>query len=106
MNTKVDTTDVNFGQLSFYNPGVGGADIAATVSVTEPGKLTGPLKGNTGVVVFNIINIDKQGRPYSFEESAMTYNRSRGAAALGGNIQMLLLGNQKVENNLMKFFRD
>lgn len=106
MNTKVDTTDVNFGQLSFYNPGVGGADIAATVSVTEPGKLTGPLKGNTGVVVFNIVNVDKQGRPYSFEESAMTYNRSRGAAALGGNIQMLLLGNKKIENNLMKFFRD
>lgn len=106
MGTKVDTTDINFGQLSIYNPGVGGPDVAATVSVTDPGKLTGPVKGSTGVVVFNIINVDKQGRPYSFDESAMTYNRSRGAAALGGNIQMILLGNKKVENNLMKFFRD
>ena len=106
MDAKVDTTMVNFGQLSIYNPGVGGPDFAATVNVTEPGKLAGPIKGSTGVVVFNVVNVDKEGRPYSFEENALNYNRTRGAAMLGNNLQLLLLGNQKVENNLMKFFRD
>jgi peptidyl-prolyl cis-trans isomerase D len=106
MGTKVDTTSVNFGQLSIYNPGVGGPDFAATVSVTEPGKLTGPVKGSTGVVVFNVVNVDKEGRPYSFEENAINFNRSRGAAMLNNNLQLLLLGNKKIENNLMKFFRD
>ncbi len=106
MDAKVDTTMVNFGQLSIYNPGVGGPDFAATVNVTEPGKLADPIKGSTGVVVFNVVNVDKEGRPYSFEENALNYNRTRGAAMLGNNLQLLLLGNQKVENNLMKFFRD
>lgn len=106
MDAKVDTTTVNFGQLSIYNPGVGGPDFAAGVSVAEPGKLVGPMKGSTGVVVFNVVNVDTEGRPYSFEENAINYNRSRGAAVLSNNLQLLLLGNKKVENNLMKFFRD
>lgn len=106
MDTKVDTTSINFGQLSAYNPGVGGPDFAAAVAVAQPGKLSEPMQGSTGVVVFNVIEVDNQGRPYNYEESALTFNRTRGAASLGNNLQLLLLGNRKIENNLLKFFRD
>ena len=108
MDSKVDTVVVNFGQVSPYNPGIGGGEFAAVVSVTEPGKLTGPVKANSGVIVFNIINVDKEGRPYNFEENAMSFNRTRGAAVVAdpSRMSLLLLGNKKVENNMLKFFRD
>ena len=108
MDSKVDTAVVNFGQVSPYNPGIGGGEFAAVVSVTEPGKLTGPVKANSGVIVFNIINVDKEGRPYNFEENAMSFNRTRGAAVVAdpSRMSLLLLGNKKVENNMLKFFRD
>lgn len=106
MESKVDTASINFGQLSAYNPGVGGAEIAAAVAVAQPGQINGPMQGNTGVVVFSVVNVDKQGRPYNFDESALTFSRTRGAASLANNLQLILLGNQEVENNLLKFFRD
>ncbi len=106
MDSRVDTTSVNFGQLSLYNPAVAGADVAALVSLTEPGKIAGPVKAATGVVVFDVINVDNQGRPYNFDESAALYDRTRGAGALGSNLQLILLGNGTVKNNLQKFFRD
>lgn len=108
MDSKVDTAAVNFGQVSQFNPGIGGGEFAAVVAVTDPGKLTGPVKGNTGVIVFNIINVDNEGRPYSFEENAMTFNRTRGAAVVAdpNRLPLILLGNKKVQNNILKFFRD
>lgn len=106
MDTRVDSTSVNFGQLSFYNPAIAGAEVAALVSISEPGKLSAPVQAQTGVVVFDIINVDSQGRPYNFDESAATYDRTRGAGALAGNLQNILLGNKTVKNNILKFFRD
>ena len=106
MDSRVDSTSVSFGQLSLYNPGVAGSDVAALISITEPGKITGPVQAATGVVVFDVINVDNQGRPYNFDESAALYDRTRGAGALGGNLQLILLGNGTVTNNLQKFFRD
>ncbi|MDE5744962.1 MAG: SurA N-terminal domain-containing protein [Paramuribaculum sp.] len=108
MDSKVDTAMVNFGQVSPYVPGIGGGEFAAVVSVTEPGKLTGPVKANNGVIVFNIIAVDNEGRPYNYEENAMNFNRTRGAAVVSdpSRLSLLLLGNKKVENNMLKFFRD
>lgn len=106
MDSRIDSTSISFGQLSIYNPGIAGAEAAALISLTEPGKIAGPVKTNSGVVVFDIVNIDNEGRPYNFDESAALYERTRGAGALGGNLQMILLGNGTVENNLLKFFRD
>lgn len=106
MDSRVDTTTVNFGQLSLYNPGIAGAEVVALTTVSEPGKIVGPVQANSGVVVFDIINVDNEGRPYNFDESALLFNRTRAAGTLGNNLQLILLGNGKVENNLLKFFRD
>lgn len=106
MDSRVDSTSVSFGQLSLYNPGVAGADVTALISLSEPGKIGGPVKAATGVVVFDVLNVDSQGRPYNFDESAALYDRTRGAGALGNNLQLILLGNGTVTNNLQKFFRD
>ena len=105
MGTKVDTTTVNFGQLSAYNAGINGPELAARIALAQPGALVGPVQGTNGVAVFSVINVDTEGRPYSFDESAITFNRTRGAAALRNNIELMRLGNRKIQNNLLKFFQ-
>ena len=106
MNSRIDSVMVNFSQFSIYTPALGGPEMIAEVSCSEPGKLTGPVKTDNGVVVFNVVNVDNNGRPYSFDESATLFQRTRGAAALGNQIAAILLGKRKVENNILKFFRD
>ncbi len=105
MAAPVDSANVTFGQINPFNTGFAGSEAAALASVTEKGQLAGPLQGNNGVVVLQVVDVDKQGRPFNFDESAALYNRSRGAYALGRNIQMVLQGNKKVKNNILTFFK-
>lgn len=101
----VDSAAVTFGQINPFNNGFAGSEVAAVASVSQKGQLVGPMKGNNGVVVLQVVDVDKSGRPYSYDESAALYARTRGAYALGRNIQLVLQGNKKVKNNILKFFK-
>lgn len=104
MGTQADTTNVAFGQYMIPKLGIGESAIAGRASVAKPGQLVGPMQGNSGVVVFYVVKNDSEGRPYNFDESAMMYQRSRGAQALGNQLNSILQGREKVENNLIKFY--
>lgn len=105
MAAPVDSANVTFGQINPFNTGFAGSEVAGRVAVAPKGTLVGPMQGSNGVVVLQVINVDKQGRPYSYDESAALYARSRGSYALGRNIQQVLLGNKKVKNNILTFFK-
>ena len=105
MAVPVDSAKVTFGQINPFNNGFAGSQVAGRVAATPKGKMVGPMQGANGVVVLQVINVDKQGRPYSYDESAALYARSRGSYALGRNIQQVLLGNKKVQNNILTFFK-
>ena len=105
MAEAVDSAAVNFGQVSPFNPGFAGPEAAARASIASKGQLVGPMKGMNGVVVFQVVDVDKAGRPYAYEESAALYNRNRGSYAIARNIQNVLLGNKKVKNNILEFFK-
>ena len=105
MAAPVDSAAVTFGQINPFNNGFAGSEVAAVASVTPKGQLIGPMKGNNGVVVLQVVEVDKSGRPYSYDESSALYARTRGAYALGRNIQLVLQGNKKVKNNILKFFK-
>ncbi len=53
-----------------------------------------------------VADVEANGRPYSFEENALNFSRSRGADALGQMLPAILMGNKKVTNNLLEFMRD
>ena len=106
MGVDVDSATVNFGQINVFNPGFAGAEVAGVVSVTPKGKTVGPMKGNTGVLVVEVTDIDTEGRPYEFREASMQYARTLGPQSLAQNITAVLLGNKKVQNNIYKFFRE
>lgn len=106
MGVSVDTAAVTFGQ--FFIPGIGAkeSELTARVAAAKPGELVGPVKANSGVVVFTVTGIEKSDRPFNQEESANQYNQTRGVAPLLRNITGVLLGNKKVTNNILKFYNN
>ena len=66
----------------------------------------GPVKATNGVVVMQVTDIEKNGRPYNFNESATLYSRTRGADVMSQMIPLVLMGNKKVQNNLLEFFHE
>ncbi|MBD5307835.1 MAG: hypothetical protein HDS15_00950 [Bacteroides sp.] len=106
MDASIDTTNVTFGQPMIVGLGYNDSEVLGNVAVAQKGQTVGPLQGNNSVIVLQVIDVDSEGRPYSYAESAQNYNRTRGAAMLGNALTMILQGNKKVDNRLMKFFRD
>lgn len=104
MNSQVDTTAVTFGQIFIPKLGINESKIAATAVTAKPGELVGPLQGNSGVVVFTVTTVDKSGRPYNADESAVQFIQTRGAGALGNSLADILRGNKKITNNSLKFY--
>lgn len=104
MGTTADTTNVAFGQYIIPKFGPGESSLAAKASVAKAGDLVGPMKTNNGVIVFNVISVDSEGRPYNFDETAVIYQRARGASALSPRLTQILRGRNKVTNNILKFY--
>lgn len=105
MGVSADTTTVNFSQ--FLIPGIGGneSEVQGRVAAAKKGDLVGPVKANNSVVALQIIEIDNEGRPYNFDESAIRFNQQRGAAGLGRHIDRILIGKEKVDNKMTTFYK-
>ena len=85
-----------------------GSELLGKIVTTPQGALVGPAKGVNGVVVFQVDSISTPVRPVDLKNDAATYNVARGASAIinnPGNFFQLLLGNEKIVNNLYKIFR-
>jgi len=104
MSTNVDSTNVTFGQPMIVNFGIYESALIGQVAAAQQGKITGPVQTNNAVAVFSVYNVDNQGRPFNFEESAKTFDRTYGNNVLNNNIFKILCGREKIENNILKFF--
>ena len=90
MRVTVDTTQVTFGQPMVRNFPPFESALNANVAVAKKGQLVGPVALNSSAIVFQVLNIDNQGRPFDFQNS----------------ISAILLGNKKVDNRIQKFYSD
>lgn len=106
MKSSVDTTNVTFGQPMVRNFPPYESNLNANVVVAEKDKLVGPIALNNSVVVFKVIDVNNQGRPFDFKNDAMVFNQREGATALQNSISAILLGNKKVDNRIQKFYSD
>lgn len=104
MGSRIDSTNVNFGQQMIAAFGLNESELQAQVANAKVNQLVGPVKANNALVVFKVISTDEPSRPYTFEESAQVFNSNRGAFRLSQMIQQILLGDKQVENNLSKFY--
>lgn len=105
MGNSADTTTVNFSQQYIPGLGVGESEVMGRVAAAKPGDFVGPVKGNNAVVVFQVINIDNEGRPFDAQENAVRYDQQRGAQRLAGNLASILRGNKKIKNNMTVFYK-
>lgn len=106
MGVAVDTADVTFGQRFVPGIGIDEAAIMGNAVVAQQGKLVGPLKANNSVIAYEVISVDDQSRPYSYEESAATFNRQFGAEAVSYRFNQILLNGKEIENNTLKFYTE
>lgn len=105
MGTSVDTTTVNFGQYMIPGLGVNESSLMGAVSNAAVNELVGPMQTNNAVVVFQVTEVDKEGRPYNAEESAIRFDQQRGATRMLNSLDRILLGNKKVKNNINTFYK-
>lgn len=88
-------------------PGLGMNESAVmgAVANAQVNQLVGPMQSNNGVIVFQVTEVDKEGRPFNAEENAIRFDQQRGAARMLNSLNLILLGNQKVKNNINKFYK-
>lgn len=105
MGAQVDTTTVNFGQYMVPGLGMNESAVLGKVANASKGALVGPMKANNSVIVFQVTEIDNEGRPFNVEESSIRYAQQRGAARMMNVLDRILIGNQKVKNNMNTFYK-
>lgn len=106
MKAQVDTTQVTFGQPMVRNFPPFESALNANVAVAKKGQTVGPVALNNSVVVFEVVNVDSQGRQFDFQNDAMVFTQREGATALQNSMADILLGNKKVNNRIQKFYAD
>lgn len=104
LGSQIDTTSVAFSQNNIVRIGTNEGKIAGAVAAAKPGQLVGPVEGNNSLVVLQVLEAEAPGRPYSVEESRTNFMRQRGGSSLSNSLFGILLGNDRIENRLNKFF--
>lgn len=106
MQANVDSTEVTFGQMFIAGIGAMESNLLGQVPVTPKGVVTGPLQGNNGVYVYQVYEVDNQSRPYNYQENAARYNQQFGGQAVLQNFFDIMMEDNKVVNNTLKFYND
>jgi len=104
-NAKTDTIrGISFNNPTFV-PSTAASEpiISASASKTEKGKFVGPLKGNTGIYFFQVLNKNKKSDKYDAKTQQSTLaNRNLQYAA--GNVINVLYLNAKVKDQRYIYF--
>ncbi|MDE7152936.1 MAG: SurA N-terminal domain-containing protein [Muribaculaceae bacterium] len=106
MSAPIDTTSMVFGQRMVQGFSFNESNLAANVAAAEKGKINGPIQTQTTVTVFEVTDVNNEGGEYDFDTQAARFNRQQGGDAMGRNLFMILLGNDKIENHLLNFYQE
>lgn len=105
MESDVATDHVNFnGSVRIYGP-----ELVAKIVSTPEGKFVGPTKGEDGVFVYQVTEINNPTRPVDMKNDGEIYNMRRGVGAILNNPEAwfrLFLGDRKIDNHLYKVFKN
>ena len=100
MGAEVAEGDVNLSSPILLNMGVGEGALQGAIAAAQQGKLTGPVQGKNGILVFEVQSINADNRPFDAAEYGQrfvsTYNPLRAGA-------QLLLGKEKIDNLSLNF---
>lgn len=105
MNTQVDSTQVTFGQRMIPKFASSEPMLSASVANAQVNKVVSPVKGNQGVVAFVVTSVDESSTPYNYQDAAARYSQMRGGQAVMQYLPQVLMGRNKVKNNMLHFFK-
>ncbi len=71
----------------------------------KAGEIVGPVRWNSAVIVYTILDENEGAMPYDEKSSAMQFQRQAQTYVLGQNPDALLLGDGKVKYNFLRFTR-
>ncbi len=102
MGETVATSDATFGDNNIPAIGFNELVVLGKVAAAKPGAVVGPFQGNNAVYVIKVNNAKTAGRPYDFKEDSANFNQMISSAIMSNPLK-LLLGDEKVENNILQF---
>jgi hypothetical protein len=56
--------------------------------------------------VFEVVNVDNEGRAFDFANDSMVFNQREGASSFQRSLPAVLLGNKHVDNRIQNFYSD
>lgn len=107
MESQVDTTQVTFGRG--YISRIPGAQpmLMALVATGQKGQLIEPFATDNGVFVIEILDIENSPIEFDPVNDRILYENQMGAGKLLQNhLFNILLGRNKIKNNLLEFYRE
>lgn len=102
MGVEVADGNVNITTPALLNIGVNESELQGAIAAAPKGKLVGPVKGNRGVLVFQVTDINTDNRPFNEAEYGERFNMTFGLGRQTNPIT-LILGDEKIDNRSLNF---
>lgn len=106
MGTQVDTTEVTFGQAVVKGFPVRESALLANAKATKPGETAGPFVTDNSIVVIEVLGVENSPREFDYDNDAMMFNQQMGSALIQRNLNDILIGRNKITNNLQQFYAE
>ena len=102
MGAEVSEGNVNITSPTLLSIGINESALQGAIASAEKGKLVGPVKGNRGVLVFEVREINTDNRPFNEAEYGNRFNTTFGLNRRQSPLP-LLLGKDAVDNRSLNF---
>ncbi|MDE6207309.1 MAG: SurA N-terminal domain-containing protein [Muribaculaceae bacterium] len=101
---EIEHGNVNILSPALLTVGLNEAALHGAIAAAEQGKMVGPLKGNRGVLVFEVEAINSENRPFVEADYGTRFNQTYGITRTQNPLR-LLIGKNKVDNRSLNFIQ-
>lgn len=102
MGDSISYGNVNITTPTLLTVGVGESALHGQIAAAQKGQFVGPVKGNRGILVFEVQEIDTESRPFDERDYGTRFNQTFGVSRQATPLP-LLLGKEKVDNRSLNF---
>lgn len=102
MGVEAAEGNVNITTPALLSIGFNESALQGAIAAADKGKLVGPVKGNRGIMVFEVKDINTDNRPFNAEEYGQRFAQTFGLARQQ-TVLPLLLGKEKIDNRSLNF---
>lgn len=99
---RLDTGNVNITTPTLLNIGINESALQGAIAAADKGQFVGPVKGNHGIMVFEVEEVDQQNRPFVEADYGQRFIQTFGIGRRGTPLP-LLLGKNKIDNRSLNF---